>query len=101
MAHDGWADHAQAQGRKARRAGASVFHGEQIALHGIPAGAAIFRGPGRRGPALAIHDFVPVLGGAVFRQYSGAQTRGLADIWRYIILQKGPHIALENLQFIR
>ena len=55
------AEHAQTEGHDARRVGQGAFLVEDMALHGIPARAAIFDRPGHGQPAAALQRRVPAL----------------------------------------
>ena len=57
--HDDGRHHIDAERQDGRRGGARALVFPDVALHGRPARAAMFDGPGRRGPALLRDNLVP------------------------------------------
>src|SRR4029453_6925041 len=76
--HDHGPDHADAHGEDARRVDGNAFAGEDVALGGAPAGAAMFRGPGRRRPAALGQHLVPAQSGGDVGEHAAGLAPGLA-----------------------
>ena len=90
--HHHRADHAQTHGEQARRARRPGLGIVDIALHGRPAGAAMFFRPGRRDPTLFMQRLVPAMADIEFREDAGGQIGRFAHIRRQLFIEKGPHL---------
>src|SRR5262249_41866349 len=78
--HDHRPAHARAHGEDARRVPRGRFAGEDVALGGVPAGAAMLLRPGRRRPAPARQQLVPALAGVELGEHAAGLAAGLAQV---------------------
>lgn len=95
---DHWADHVDAKGNHARRAGGGNFAVEQIALDRRPAGAAIFLRPVGGDPAALMQKLLPADLGVLVEGAAGAAP--LPDFRRQGLIYKGAHFLDEVPVFL-
>jgi len=98
---DAGADHAQAHRRQRRRAGARALGGEDVALHLVPARAAVFHGPARGDPALGVKDLLPGDRVLLVDEDAGDHPAGLAQLGCQGLIEKGADFIAEGQLFGR
>ena len=82
----------------ARRVDRRALAREDVALGGAPAGAAIFRGPGRRRPAAPGQHLVPAHTGCNVGEHAAGLAAGLAQILAQIVVEEAADLARGRLR---
>ena len=91
--------HAESHWRDTRHIRQRALGRPQIALHEVPARAAMFLRPRRRDPALLIQDAVPADVVLVFLEHAGPKARRLAQFTSQFALEEAAHFQAEGFVF--
>jgi len=94
--HDHGTHHAQPHGEDAGRVDRSTFAREEIALGGVPAGAAIYLGPGWRRPAALGQHLVPAHTGCNIGEHAARLATGFAQIFAQIFVKETADLVTEG-----
>ena len=91
--------HAETHRRDTGRAGEARFGGPDVALHQIPAGAAVLLRPARCDPALRVQNPMPADVGFVVLEHAGTEARAVAQIVVERAVEKPAHVVAEAFVF--